>query len=929
MAENIKISQLVELVSGSVFGTTIVPVVDGGVTLKTQMSSIKAFTNSDVATDTELTNAVSALNNTINALDTSDISEDSSKLYYTDARVKSKLNADGVLSGSLPATFNLGVIADGTSVGNVDSITFYGASLTDDGSGDVSVSINSGSSLNLSIDDGSTTVTSVDSITFSGATVSDDGSGDTTVTIPAATSLNVNSLTGDDVDDVIKISFDGADVSDNGSGEVIVTVSGGTDLTALNTFTGSFSSSIEGRVTTLESIDSDNTQLNTFTGSFSSSIEGRVTTLEGAGGSSVDGTISGSQQITDFGFVSSSVRFVGLGLVSISSASNDYGESVEIQVTPGGGGEVGVAYDADYHIISQSVSLPGESNIILTDVKLGTGINDFKFLDFSESLDSRFGAGGGGDFINNVSIQNHQIDFAGTGNAFAGLVSLPDGIVSSSSQISELGYANTSDINEAYIKDRLPSGTVSGSDQLTDFGFVSNTSTSSFALNDNISGSFTELSESLADRITTNESAAGVTEARLGEVTASILNGGARDGEDNPINLVSSSTQIEYSTISSLPYFIGDGVSITSGSDIESIPYFNLSAGISDYILAHTASLNYHSASISASVDALIVDSGSFSERVTAVEVSSGTARFDSLEARTGSVDNSINEINTFTGSFSASVAQRFEDVEGAGGGADYVSDVQLSGTILTFTGQGSAFNDTVELSSLSTTALTEASFGVVSQSYDLSTTNLQLGNVVIGGTSGDVTLTTVSQSFDSRINALDAAGGATQLSELSDMGNITIDVANGDILLYDSVEQEFTHSKALNGDYTLTGSLDTKGSVDVSGSITVLGTVTADSFIAGDVGTPTINSATDLDMSATNAVNIDGGGINLTAAGSGVILSSSADITVNYMLNLGKTIGEPTTSPATGSIMNSGSIDSDSKLWFFNGTEWKEIAFV
>jgi hypothetical protein len=76
--------------------------------------------------------------------------------------------------------------------------------------------------------------------------------------------------------------------------------------------------------------------------------------------------------------------------------------------------------------------------------------------------------------------------------------------------------------------------------------------------------------------------------------------------------------------------------------------------GSDSYILAHTASLNYHSASISASVDALIVDSGSFSQRVTAVEVSSGTARFDSLEARTGSVDNSINELNTFTGSFSA-----------------------------------------------------------------------------------------------------------------------------------------------------------------------------------------------------------------------------------------------------------------------------------
>ena len=37
MADNIKISALTELVSGSIVGATTIPVVDGGVTLKTQM----------------------------------------------------------------------------------------------------------------------------------------------------------------------------------------------------------------------------------------------------------------------------------------------------------------------------------------------------------------------------------------------------------------------------------------------------------------------------------------------------------------------------------------------------------------------------------------------------------------------------------------------------------------------------------------------------------------------------------------------------------------------------------------------------------------------------------------------------------------------------------------------------------------------------
>ena len=220
MAENIKISALNELASGSIQGATIVPVVDGGVTLKTQMSSIKAFTNSDVATDTELTNAVSALNNTINALDTDDIPEGSAQ-YYTDARVQTKIDSLGLLSGSLPANFNLGVIGGGTSVSNVDSITLYGANVTDNGSGDISVSIDSGSA--LSVTDGLNTGNDVDSITFTGATVSDNGNGDVSVTM-ISSSLNVNSITGDDVDNVSKITFDGVDVSDAGGGEVTVTI---------------------------------------------------------------------------------------------------------------------------------------------------------------------------------------------------------------------------------------------------------------------------------------------------------------------------------------------------------------------------------------------------------------------------------------------------------------------------------------------------------------------------------------------------------------------------------------------------------------------------------------------------------------------------------------------------------------------------------
>jgi len=888
MADNIKISALTELVSGSINGTTIVPLVDGGVTLKAQMSSLKAFTNSDVATDTELANQIAAVNNTINALSTDNISEGTAQ-YYTDTKVKTKLNADGVLSGSFPAGYNLGVIGGGTSVSTVDSITVYGATVTDNGSGDIALSIDSGSQLNLQVSDGSTTVTDVDSISVTGGTVTNNGSGDVTIAIPVADvySLTVSDERLESIADVTQIKLVGAIVDDSGSGIIQVTVDG-TDVSLLNTFTGSINS----RVNALE-IAEGVSELNIFTGSFSSSMEGRVTTLEAGGGGSTEGTISGSQQITDFGFTSSSleilqsgtsieadvksINFTGTGVSTTDGA-------VTISVAAGGGSDGDVEYNDDYHIVSQSVLDPTTTNLALAQIKIGTGANNFTFTAFSQSLNDRFGGGGGADFINDVSIQNGVITFAGTGNAFSSDVPLPTGTISGSTQLSELGYVLSGDINEVYIKDRLPQNLLSSSIQIINNGFVTTDSTASFADKDAITGSFSLLSASLSDRI--GNEGSGITEVRLGEVTASMLNGGSVDGNDNVVTLVSSSQQITYSGVTDTPYFIGDGVTITSGSDVSNIPYFNLSAGSDSYILAHTASLNYHSASISASVDALIVDSGSFSQRVTAVEVSSGTARFEGLEARTGSIDNSVNELNTFTGSFSSSVAQRIDNVEGAGAGADYISNVVWSEPNLVFTGQGSGFNGNINISSVSGSGIQEFTF------------------------------TPISESFASRIDAIGSGGGATELSELSDVGTITVDVAEGDILVYDSVAQEFTHSQDLTGNYKITGSIDTKGSINVSGS------VTADSFIAGDVGTPTISAATTLEIDAGNTIQI-------TTGGGGLILSSSADVRVNHMLTLEKTIGNPTASPLTGSMMNSGSIGTDSKLWFFNGTEWKEIAFV
>jgi hypothetical protein len=143
MADTVKISELDELVSGSLLGTTVIPAVDGGTTQKIQLSSLKAYTNDGTVTDSDLTTAIGVVNSTINNLSTTNIVE-GSRLYYTDARVQTKIDSLGILSGSVTSDYSLTVTDGSTTEVDVTTITFSGATVTDDGIGEVLVTIDAG-----------------------------------------------------------------------------------------------------------------------------------------------------------------------------------------------------------------------------------------------------------------------------------------------------------------------------------------------------------------------------------------------------------------------------------------------------------------------------------------------------------------------------------------------------------------------------------------------------------------------------------------------------------------------------------------------------------------------------------------------------------------------------------------------------------------
>jgi len=847
MADSIKISELGELVSGSILGTTIVPVVDGGTTQHTKMSSIKAYVNSDVATDSELASAIVGVNSTINSLTTDDIAEGTNE-YYTDARVKTKLNVESVLSGS-----TLSVVGGG-SVDNVNTITFTGATVGGS-AGSAIVTIAAASALQVL--DGATTVNDVDKITFSGATITNDGGGDVTVTI--ANSLTVEEAGGIDVTDVTRIIFDGATVVDGGGGYVNVSIAAGDSVpmlihtSSVNNFSSSVDSHIFGIATYTSSVDAHILDVATFTSSFSSSVESRIVTLESAGGSAIpDGTISGSQQITDFGYISSSfgieskLNLIPGASLSITSESNGQTLDILIDVSGGPGGGTGdVTYTNGFHIISQSTSTL-ESNAILSEMYVDANQN-ITFTQFSSSVDGRFGSGGGSDYISNVSYGNNTLTFTGTGFGFNGSVPLSNGLVSSSNQITNLGFLNDSDVTPTYLAGKLPQGIVSGAQQITDLGFA---------------GGGTGLISSSAQVILTQSDSSSFTTYFIPEETNLYYTDERVKTKMDVEGVISSSAQIS----------VPDGT-ISGSSQVDYAQAFNqleLRSG-SNAILITSGTAGYGNPYITIGLDGTAyaslqteLDFGTLSDVFYGATIPSTSAQLFALGAvTTADLNASLDALNGFTGSLggfgvaSSSLASRITTVENSAGGITV-----------------------------------EAGFEIISQSNSATNLILDIARIDSSGT----TFSQYSASV-----AAGGGGGSSTFAGLNDTEFSSF--VGGDLVKYNATTEKWENSLQLNGAYVITGSLFVTG-----------GAVTADSFVAGTVGSPIIDSATSLDISAATEVYI-------TSTGNGVVIE---DIMV-----LNKVIGDAPTAPLTGSLMNSGSVDDDTKLWFFNGTQWKEIAFV
>ena len=361
--------------------------------------------------------------------DTDDVSEGSSNLYYTDARVKTKLTAEGVISGSSQVT-----------ISQTSGYTAFSSS--------IAASVSS-STLPEGVISGSSQV-DYDDITDKPAFI-----GGTNVTVTSGSGgITINSTGG------------------GGGG------GGATDISYLNQYTSSTdtrlgiiestTSSLDQRLDQIESntgsygSGGDISSLNTFTSSIQTEVDGLSSAtssyLTSSGSVSYDditskpsGLLSGSEQITALGFVSESGDTIPAGTISGSE-----------QITS-------LGFISSSHTDITSLNSYTSS----TDTRL-SGIDSF-----TSSIQTE---------VDGISAATSSyLTQLPSGVVSGSVLRTLDGtdVISGSAQITALGFVSSSG-------DSTPAGTISGSQQITDLGFISS-SDSTTSLNSYTSSTDTRL----------------------------------------------------------------------------------------------------------------------------------------------------------------------------------------------------------------------------------------------------------------------------------------------------------------------------------------------------------------------------------------------------------------------------------------------------
>jgi len=341
--------------------------------------------------------------------------------------------------------------------------------------------------------------------------------------------------------------------------------------------------------------------------SVSSSVSVRLTSLEAGGGSVPSGTISSSQQITNFGFISSSAPIASQISGAFTSVSGGLaGRITTLEGTSGGSTDITALNAFTSSAQSNLNALNAATSSYLTAASTSS-------LALKTDVSGAFTAVSGG-----LAGRITNLELGGG--------SVPAGTISSSTQITQLGFVNSSQTSSMVVSASLTASFISdafisASAVRSGFGTAtlpSGVLSSSAQIANDISGAFTLVSSSVSTRLTTLEGTSGGST----DITALNTFTGSIQSEVNALKAATGS----YITSTQTGSFIL--VSQTSSMSVATASYVSpafisasaAAAGFGTGASTDITSLNTFTGSIQSEVNALKAATSSY---ITSVQTGS------------------------------------------------------------------------------------------------------------------------------------------------------------------------------------------------------------------------------------------------------------------------------------------------------------------
>ena len=581
-----------------------------------------------------------------------------------------------------------------------------------------------------------------------------------------------------------------------------------TFATSSNNFTSSVNTTTASLNTFSSSVNSFSSSINTYTASLKS------TTL-----------ISSSTQITNLGFATTS-SVLNIDTSSLVTTSSFNGFSSSVNSTTSSLNSYTSSNDGKWN------TLGGQTGSFITEAETGSFVTNISMFLSKSTFDN---------YTSSVVLSSQTSSFITEAETGSFLTSLPNGLVSSSTQVTNYGFALTSSL--AIVTPFLSSSTFesytsSNETKWSNLGgqtgsFITEAETGSFVTNVSMflsKSAFDTYTSSLSGVVSSSAQITNfgfaTTSSVLNVDTSSLVTTASFNSFSSSVNSTTASLNsftASVATTSSINTLTASFIAFSSSVNNATSSIYGVTASFNTF----TGSVNTFSSSVNTATSSLNSTSASLN-RFTASAVT--TSSFNSLTSSFNTFSSSINtftaSVNGKTGSFATTASNQFN-------GNQSITGSLIVSSVAVVSASFGVNSSSLTLSSGSNLYIQNDGYFELSGSALISGALSVIGNTNLATTSSINTLTASFTLFSSSVNTFTASVNSTTSSLNSATSSIygitsSFNLLTGSFNLFTASVNSTTASLNLKtGSYATTGSNIFTGSQSISGSLNVSGSVT------------------------------------------------------------------------------------------------------